>query len=140
MKVLKIWLLCLLSGLATSCGKQLDIAPGVALKNQHGAALQRQIELLQAEQVKVSAAAAAAGAAGPVLLTLEVINPYNPAEQHPDTLKQRMRKLAHLLVTDLASPDRYQVVSAQATFKSGFFSKNNQSSSQAFIYPIASLR
>jgi hypothetical protein len=129
----------LLSGLATSCGKQLDIASGVALKHQNGAALQRQIELLQAEQVKVSAAATT-GAAAPVLLTLEVVNPYNSSEQQPDTLKQRMRKLAHLLVVDLASPDRYQVVSAQATFKSGFFSKSNQSSSQAFIYPIASLR
>jgi hypothetical protein len=140
MKILKICSLCLLSGLATGCGKQLDIASGVALKHQNGAAVQQQIELLQAEQVKVSAAAAAAGTAGPVVLTLEVINPYDSAEQQPDTLKQRMRKLAHLLVTDLASPDRYQVVSAQATFKSGFFAKSNQSSSQAFIYPMASLR
>jgi hypothetical protein len=139
MKILKIWSLCLLSGVAMSCGKQLDIASDVALKHQNGSALQRQIELLQAEQVKVSAAATA-GAAGPVVLTLEVINPYDLTEQQPDTLKQRMHKLAHLLVVDLANPDRYQVVSAQATFKSGLFSKSNQSSSQAFIYPIASLR
>lgn len=140
MKTLKIWSLCLLSGLAMSCGKQLDLGSGVALKHENGAALQRQIELLQAEQVKVSATAGPAGAAAPVVLTLEVINPYDTSAQQPDTLKQRMRKLAHLLVADLASPNRYQVVSAQATFRSGFFSKSNQSSSQAFIYPIASLR
>lgn len=139
MKALKIWSLCLLSGLATSCGKQLEIASDVALKHQNGSALQRQIELLQAEQVKVSAAPAA-GTAGPVVLTLEVVNPYESAEQHPDTLKQRMRKLAHLLVTDLASPERYQVVSAQATFKHNLLSRDNSTSSQAFIYPIASLR
>jgi hypothetical protein len=138
MRIVKTWSLCLLGVVAASCGKQLDIASGVALKHQNGAALQQQIELLQAEQVKVSATAPAGAA--PVVLTLEVINPYDTSAQQPDTLKQRMRKLAHLLVTDLASPDRYQVVSAQATFKSGFFSKSNQSSSQAFIYPIASLR
>jgi len=139
MKILKIWSLCLLSGLAMSCGKQLDVASDVALKHHNGAAVQRQIELLQAEQVKVSAAAAAAGTAGPVVLTLEVVNPYESAAQ-PDTLKQRMRKLAHLLVADLASPERYQVVSAQATFKHNLLSRDNSTSSQAFIYPIASLR
>ena len=136
MKTLKIWSLCLLSGLATSCGKQLDIASDVALKHQNGAALQQQIELLHAEQVKVSAA----GTSGPVVLSLEVINPYDTAEQQPDTLKQRMRKLAHLLVADLASPDRYQVVNTQATFKHGLFSQGGSTSSQAFIYSIASLR
>jgi hypothetical protein len=138
MKDLKIWLLCLLGGLATSCGKQLDVASDVALKHQNGAAVQRQIELLQAEQVKVSAVAS--GGAGPAVLNLDVLNPYHPPEQHPDTLKQQMRKLARLLVADLASPDRYQVVNAQATFSRTFLSKHDNSSSQAFIYPIASLR
>ncbi|RYF12049.1 MAG: hypothetical protein EOO40_02105 [Deltaproteobacteria bacterium] len=134
----KKWLALLALG-AASCGKQLDVASDVALKHQNGAAVQRQIELLQAQQVKVSATAATAGAAGPVVLNLEVINPYDLAAQ-PDTLKQRMRKLARLLVADLASPGSYQVVTAQATFSRSFLSKHDNSSSQAFIYPIASLR
>jgi hypothetical protein len=138
MKVLgmkKYWWLLTLGLVA--CGRQVDVASDIALKHQYDAALQRQIELLQAEQVKVSVAAAGVG---PAVLMMEVINPYNPPEQHPDTLKQRMRKLAHLLVADLGSPARYQVVNAQATFKHGLFSRDNSTSSQAFIYPIASLR
>jgi hypothetical protein len=127
------WLLTL--GLA-ACGKQIEIAPDIALKHQYGAALQRQVELLQAEQLKVSAPAAGTG---PVVLNLEVLNPQNQPAQ-PDSLKQRMRKLAHLLVADLASPARYQVVNAQATFKPGFLAKDKNTSSQAFIYPIASLK
>ncbi|TVT40080.1 hypothetical protein FNT36_11285 [Hymenobacter setariae] len=137
MKALKFCALALLSGLAASCGKQFDVASDVALKYQNGAAVQRQIELLQAEQVKVSGATAGAAGAGPAVLSLEVVN---PVEQHPDTLKQRMRQLARLLVADLGSPDRYQVVNAQATFKHNLLSRDNSTSSQAFIYPIASLR
>ncbi|RZK37691.1 MAG: hypothetical protein EOO57_05120 [Hymenobacter sp.] len=130
-----VWLLAL--GLA-ACGKPLEIAPDVALKHQNDAAFQRQVQLLQAEQIKVSAAAA--GPAGPAVLMLEVLNPRHQPE-NPDSLKQRVRQLAHLLVADLARPDRYQVVNAQATFKQSRFSLGGgQSSSQAFIYPIASLR
>lgn len=127
------WLLTL--GLA-ACGKQVEIAPDIALKHQHGAAIQRQVELLQAEQLKVSAPAPDKG---PALLNLEVINPQNQPTE-PDSLKQRMRKLAHLLVADLATPARYQVVNAQATFKPGFLAKDKNTSSQAFIYPLASLK
>lgn len=132
----KNWLWLLALGLA-ACGKQVEIAPDIAVKHQHGAALQRQVEVLQAEQLKVSAPAAAA--AGLAVLNLEVVNPQNQPEQ-PDSLKQRMRKLAHLLVADLASPERYQVVNAQATFKPGFLAKDKNTSSQAFIYPLASLK
>jgi hypothetical protein len=131
----KNWLWLLALGLA-ACGKQVEIAADIALKHQHGAALQRQVELLQAEQLKVSASAAGTG---PAVLNLEVVNPQNQPVQ-PDSLKQRMRKLAHLLVADLASPARYQVVNAQATFKPGFLAKDKNTSSQAFIYPIASLK
>ncbi len=137
----KHWLWLLALGLA-ACGQQLEIASDVALKHQDDAAFQRQIKLLQAERVKVSATAPSG--TGPVVLTLEVLNPSSPPEQHPDTLKLRVRKLAHLLVADLASPDRYQVVNAQATFKSGGLfslgSSSTSNSSQAFIYPIASLK
>ena len=138
MKTVKLWALALLGTLATGCGKQLDVAADVALKHQNGAAVQRQIELLQAEKVKVSAVAA--GGAGPAILNLDVLNPHHPPEQNSDTLKQQMRKLARLLVADLASPNSYQVVNAQATFSRSFLSKHDNSSSQAFIYPIASLR
>lgn len=138
MKAVKLWALALLSTLAAGCGKQLDVAADVALKHQNGAAVQRQIELLQAEKVKVSAVAG--GGAGPAILNLDVLNPHHAPEQHPDTLKQQMRKLARLLVADLASPSSYQVVNAQATFSRSFLSKHDNSSSQAFIYPIASLR
>jgi hypothetical protein len=131
----------LLAGGLTACGSQLEIAPGVALTQQHQAAFQQQVQRLQAEQVKVSATAASGtGPAGAGILTLEVINPHSPPEQHPDTLKQQMRKLAHLLVLDLASPAGYQAVSAQATFKRSLFSPGNSSSSQTFIYPIGSLK
>jgi hypothetical protein len=135
----KQWWLGLLAVGLTACGPQLEIAPDVALTQQYRAAFQQQVELLQAEQVKVSATAAA-GKAGEAVLSLEVINPHSPPEQHPDTLKQRMRKLAHLLVADLASPAGYQAVSAQATFKRSLLSPGNSSSSQSFIYPTASLK
>ncbi|QKG58362.1 hypothetical protein GKZ68_18040 [Hymenobacter sp. BRD128] len=130
----------LLAVALTACGTQVEIAPGVALKHGHSAGFQQQVKLLAAEQVKVSVTTAGrAGPAAPRLLTLEVINPHSTPE-HPDTLKQRLRKLARLLVADLASPASYQVVSAQATFRRSLFSPRNSSSSQAFIYPIASLR
>jgi hypothetical protein len=138
MKTMKLCVLALLGSLAAGCGKQLDVASDVALKHQNGAAMQRQIELLQAEKVKVSAVAGSGG--GPAILNLDVLNPHHAPEQHPDTLKQQMRKLARLLVADLASPNSYQVVNAQATFSRSFLSKHDNSSSQAFIYPIASLR
>ncbi len=132
----KAWVALLALGLA-ACGKQVEVAPGVAIRHQHDAAIQRQIELLQAEQVKVSAPAASSG---PAVLSLEVLNPYSSSEQHPDTLKQRMRQLARLLVSDLKNPADYQVVNAQATFKPGLLAKDKNTSSLAFIYPLASLR
>lgn len=135
----KHWWWLLAVGL-TACGQQVEVAPGVVLTHRHDAGFQQQIKLLQAEQVKVSAAAPGAGASSAGLLTLEVVNPHNDLAQHPDTLKQRMRKLARLLVADLASPATYQVVSAQATFRRSIRSPGNSSSSQSFIYPIASLK
>jgi hypothetical protein len=136
-KMNKQWWLGLLAMGLSACGQQLEIAPDVALTQQHRAAFQQQAERLQAEQVKVSATAVSGSAPG--ILTLEVINPRSSPEQHPDTLKQRMRKLAHLLVLDLASPSSYQAVSAQATFRRSVLSPGNSASSQTFIYPIASL-
>jgi hypothetical protein len=128
------WLLAI--GLS-ACGQQVEVASDVALKHQYDAAFRQQVQVLQAEQVKVSATKVGTG---PAVLALEVLNPHTSPEQHPDTLKQRMRKLAHLLAADLASPNSYQVLNAQATFKPGRFSRDNNTSSQAFIYPVASLR
>jgi hypothetical protein len=137
----KQWWLGLLAVGLTACGPQLEIAPDVALTQQYRAAFQQQVQRLQAEQVKVTATAGSgSGPAGPGILTLEVINPHSAPEQHPDTLKQQMRQLAHLLVLDLARPASYQAVSAQATFRRSLFSPGNSSSSQTFIYPIASLK
>jgi len=132
----KHWWLGLLAVGLTACGPQLEIAPGVALTQRYRAAFQQQAQRLQAEQVKV---AAVASGPGPGVLTLEVTNPHTPPEQHPDTLKQQMRKLAHLLVLDPASPGSYQAVSAQATFKRSVLSPGNSASSQTFIYPLSSL-
>jgi len=132
----KQWWWLLAAGL-TACGQQLNVASDVALKHEHDAGFQQQVKLLQAEQVKVSAAAPSGG--GPAVLTLEVLNPSNQPV-HPDSLKLRMRKLARLLVADLAQPGQYQVVNAQATFKQGLFARGSSTSSQAVIYPIASLR
>ena len=131
------WLGLLTIGL-TACGPQLEIAKDVALTQQHKAAFEQQAQLLGAEQVKISAAGA--GGTAPAVLTLEVINPHGSPEQQPDSLKQRMRKLAHLLVADLASPAGYQAVSAQATFRRSLRSPRNASSSQTFIYPLTSLK
>lgn len=131
------WLAGLAVGL-TACGSQVDVAPNVALTQQHKAAVERQAQLLGAERVKVSATEASG--AVPAVLTLEVINPHGSPEQTPDSLKQRLRKLAQLLVADLASPASYPVVSAQATFRRSLRSPTNGSSSQTFIYPTASLR
>ena len=133
------WLWLLAIGLAACGGKPLEIAPDVALKHQYDAAFQRQAQLLQAERVKVSTAAAVGGAKQSVLM-LEVIIPRNTPEQRPDTLKQQVHKLAHLLVADLASPDRYQAVNAQTTFSHGLFAMGHQPVAQAFIYSTASLR
>ncbi|RZK55482.1 MAG: hypothetical protein EOO59_10535 [Hymenobacter sp.] len=136
----KIWYLSFLVGALAGCGgKPLQIAPDVALKHQYDAAFQRQAQLLQAEQVKVSTAAAAGGAK-PAVLMLEVIIPRNTPEQRPDTLKQQVHKLAHLLVADLASPDRYQAINAQTTFSHGLFAMGHQPVAQVFIYSTASLR
>jgi hypothetical protein len=132
-----VWLALLTGGL-TACGPQLEVAPGVALTSQHKAAFEQQAQLLGAEQVNVSATPT--GGSAPAVLTLEVINPHGSPEQQPDSLKQRMHKLAHLLVADLASPASYQAVSAQATFRRSLRSPRNASSSQTFIYPLASLR
>jgi hypothetical protein len=129
-----VWLLAL--GLS-ACGQQLEIASDVTLKHQYDAAFRHQVQVLQAEQVKVSSTKVGAG---PAVLAIEVLNPHTSPEQHPDTLKQRMHKLAHLLAADLANPSSYQVLNAQATFKKGLFSRDNSTSSQAFIYPITSLR
>lgn len=131
-----MWLL-LLSGAVAGCGKQVEVASDVAIRHRHDPAIQRQIELLQAEQLKVSATAVGTG---PAVLNLEVLNPQAAPAQNPDTLKQRMRKLAHLLVVDLKQPADYQIVNAQATFKPGFLAKDKNTSSQAFIYPTASLK
>jgi hypothetical protein len=133
----KKWWLLPIVGL-TACGQQVSIAPSVALTHAHDAGFQRQVKLLQAEQVQVSATAPAGAAPG--ILRLEVLNPRSMPGQHPDTLKLRLNKLARLLVADLSDPARYQVVSTQATFRRTLFSPRNSSSSQAFIYPIASLR
>lgn len=132
------WWLGLLAVGLTACGPQLEVASGVALTQQHKAAFEQQAQLLGAEQVKVSATGASG--ATPAVLTLEVINPHGSPEQTADSLKQRMRRLAHLLVADLASPASYQALSAQATFRRSLRSPTNGSSSQTFIYPIASLR
>lgn len=132
------WWLGLLAAGLTACGSQIEIAPSVALTQQHRTAFERQAQLLHAEQVKVAATEASAGA--PAVLTLEVINPTGSPEQQPDSLRQRMRKLAHLLVADLAQPASYQAVSAQATFRRSLTSPRNGSSSQSFIYPLASLK
>ena len=131
-----MWLL-LLGGAVAACGKQVEVASDVAIRHRHDPAIQRQIELLQAEQLKVSATAAGTG---PAVLNLEVLNPQAAPEQNPDTLKQRVRKLAHLVVIDLKQPNEYQVVNAQATFKPGFLAKDKNTSSQAFIYPLAGLK
>lgn len=135
-----MWCWGLLGGALAGCGQPLEVAPDVALKHQYDAAFRRQTQLLQAEQVKVSVVAAAPGGPALPVLTLEVLISRNAPEQHPDTLKQRVRKLAHLLVADLTSPDRYQAVNAQATFSHGLFSMGEQPVSQAFIYSTASLR
>ena len=132
-----VWLGLLAGGL-TACGPQTEIASDVALTSQHKAAFEQQVQLLGAEQVNVSSTKAQGTA--PAVLSLEVINPHSSPEQQPDSLKQRMRKLAHLLVADLASPAGYQAVSAQATFRRSLRSPRNASSSQTFIYPLASLR
>lgn len=132
------WWLGLLAAGLTACGSQVEIAPGVALTQQHRAAFEQQAQLLRAEQVNVAATEASGGA--PAVLTLEVVNPASSPEQQPDSLKQRMHKLAHLLVIDLAQPATYQAVSAQATFRRSLTSPRNASSSQTFIYPLASLQ
>lgn len=132
------WWLGLLAVGLTACGSPVEVAPGVALTQQHRAAFEQQAQLLRAEQVKIAATAASGSA--PAVLTLEVINPAGSPEQQPDSLKQRMRKLAHLLVADLTQPAHYQAVSAQATFRRSLRSPRNASSSQTFIYPLTSLQ
>lgn len=134
----KLPLAFLAAGL-TACQEHVQIAPEVALKHQLDAAFQRQVQLLQAQQVQVSTMPAGAGS--PAVLRLVVRNPQHQPEQ-PDTLRQRVRKLAHLLVADLADPGRYQVVNAEVQVKRGTFTLGNSDndSSQSFIYLASTLR
>ena len=134
----KYWWPALLAAVLTACGSPVEIAPNVVLTQQHKAAFEQQAQLLRAEQVNI--AATEASGSTPAVLTLEVINPAGSPEQQPDSLKQRMRKLAHLLVADLSQPAHYEAVSAQATFRRSLRSPRNASSSQTFIYPLASLK
>lgn len=128
------WLWLLASGLA-ACGGQVQVSPEVALKHQQDAALQRQVQQLQASQVKV--AATPASPAGPAVLSLVVTAPHGQPGR-PDTLRQRVRKLAHLVAVDLAQPEKYQAMSVEVVTRKGFFDKNP--TSQSFIYPLGSLR
>lgn len=128
------WLWLLAGGLA-ACGGQVQVAPEVVLKHQQDAALQRQVQQLQASQVKV--AASPASSAGPAVLSLVVTGPRNQPGR-PDTLRQRVRKLAHLVAVDLAQPEKYQAMSVEVITRKGFFDKNP--TSQSFIYPLGSLR
>ena len=131
----KKWL-WLLGGLV-ACGGPLQFSPDVALLHQHDAALQRQVARLQAKHVKLSAAPAGPAGAKLTMLSLEVLNPEDQPE-HPDTLRQRVRQLAHLVAADLVQPDRYQVMNVQVIFRKGIFDANT--SSLSFIYPLAGLR
>ena len=133
----KHWL-WLLGGLG-ACQEPLQLAPEVALNHQHDAAVQQQVQRLQTKHVKLSAAPVGAQGAPISVLQLEVLNPQDQPEQ-PDTLRQRVRKLAQLLVTDLTYPDRYKVMNVQVIFRKGPFSPSSSVRSLSFIYPVASLR
>ncbi|MGI4834903.1 MAG: hypothetical protein ACRYFK_15725 [Janthinobacterium lividum] len=130
-----LWLL----GSLGACGGPLQLTPEVALNHQHDAALQQQVQRLQAKQVKLSVAPAAAKGAPITVLNLEVLNPQDQLE-HPDTLRQRVRKLAHLLAADLTQPDRYKVMNVQVVFRKGPFSPSTSIRLLSFIYPVAGLR
>ena len=127
--------LWLLAGLLTACeGHGQLAADGVALLHQHDAAVARQAQLLQASNLKLTAGQ---GGAAHTLLRLELIVPRNKPAR-PDSLHQRVRRLAQLVTADLAQPANYQVISVQVTGRTGYFDK--EATSQAFLYPLTSLR
>ena len=107
----KTWRWLLLAGLA-GCGKQIDLSSDVALTHQHDAAFRQQVQQLGAGRVRLTTAPASPGAATPQLLMLEVSDLREKSPQ-PDTLRQRIHKLAHLLALDVAHPERYQAVAVQ---------------------------
>jgi hypothetical protein len=127
--------LWLLAGVLAACGGRGQlVADDVALRHQHDAAVARQAQLLQAGALKLTAGQAGAL---PTLLRLELTMPRDLAPQ-PDTLHQRVRRLAQLVVADLAEPTKYQVISVQVTGSTGYFDK--EKTSQSFLYPLNSLR
>lgn len=136
MKRAGIWLL---AGLVAACTKPAEQLTDVQLQHQHDAAYQRQVQLLQAEEVSLGAAHPVESGVGFYVLHVQVLNPKNQPEV-PDTLRQRVRRLAQVVVADLASPDQFKAVSVQVTYKKGLFSLGSNSASQTFIYPLASLK
>lgn len=130
-----------LGGAVAACSQQRPLPPEMHLKQPLGPAYQQQVQLLQAEAVNFSTTRLAQGDSTLTVLNLEVLNPRNQLEQ-ADTLRARVRKLAHLVVADLASPGAYQVVNARVLFKPGWlsFAKGDDQVSQSFIYPVARLR
>ncbi|NML67034.1 hypothetical protein HHL22_17645 [Hymenobacter sp. RP-2-7] len=127
--------LWLLAGALTACGGRGQlVADGVALHHQHDAAVAREARLLQAGELKLTAGQAGAA---PTLLSLALTVPRDQPTR-PDSLHQRVRRLAQLVAADLAEPGKYQVISVQVTGRTGYFDR--EATSQAFLYPLTSLR
>lgn len=128
---------CLLGGALAACSPQRPVPADVRLLHQHDQAYQRQVQRLQAQAVNFSTTRVGEGSAAFSVLNLEVLNPQELPEQ-PDTLRQRVRQLAHLVALDLADPAQFKAMNVRVENKHGYlFATTN---SQSFIYPLASLR
>lgn len=130
-----LWLLA--AGLASCGGKVgIEVPPEVALKHQYEAAFQRQAQLLQARRLKLSVMAGGANATQQKVLVLDVDG--LPSQLPPDTLRQQVHKLAHLLAVDLTRPQDYNALNVRVSENTGFFKPDVHN--QSFIYSLSNLR
>jgi hypothetical protein len=136
MKRAGLWLL---GGLVTACSQPGGQLAEVPLKHQHDAAYEQQVQLLQADKVTLGSAHPVESGLDFYVLHVQVLNPKNQPEVS-DSLRQRVRRLARIVVADLANPSQYRAVNVDVNYKKGLFSFGNTNASQSFIYPLASLQ
>lgn len=129
----------MLGGLVAACGQRGEQLAEVPLKHQYDAAYERQVQLLQADKVTLGAAHPVEGGVDFYVLRLQIVNPKDESNSS-DTLRQRVRRLARVVVADLAKPSQYRAVAVDVVYKKGIFSVGNTNASQSFIYPLASLQ
>jgi hypothetical protein len=138
-KALLIGCLGLLSEAVAGCGGGLKMPPAMKMRHQYDNAYRQQEKLLNAEEVNVSVHRTQVAVDSAInRLDLLVFNPKDLSAA-PDSVRRRARKLAHLVVADLANPQDYQVMTVTIAEKHDYFIAQT-SNRQTITYSIANLK